>query len=57
VCGKRALIVETVIDAEAAGKLAIDEDSAAGLPPARPELIGRDQTVDDGVDRGSLVLG
>jgi hypothetical protein len=37
-----------------AGELAIDEDGAAEILASGGELVGRNEAIDDGFDRGSL---
>ncbi len=57
VFGKRTLRVEPVVHAERPGKLAVDKDRAAGLAPSRPELVSRDQAIDDRVEHCRLAIG
>ena len=39
------------------GQLPVDEGGDAGILGAGPELVGRDQAIDDGIDDGGFVGG
>src|SRR6202011_5894259 len=40
-----------------AGQLAIDEDRATSVLAARPEIVGRDEAINDRIESGGLVGG